>query len=133
MRLLGAIFVGAHGLGHVIWFMSTWAQWSLGRSGRSDLAKHSGGFIVPPLSAIGKVLGLLALISLIGFLAAAWGIWTYASWWAPLLIGSAMPSLVVLVAIWNPIGNVSVNALLANAALGAATLMPWGERFLGAH
>ena len=43
------------------------------------------------------------------------------------------PSVVVLLAMWNPVGSVSFNAFVANALLGAATLMPWGDRFLGAH
>ena len=41
--------------------------------------------------------------------------------------------MVVLVLIWNPVLTVSVRALVANIGLAAATLMPWGDRILGAH
>jgi hypothetical protein len=133
MRIAAAIFVGAHGAGHIIWFMATWARWSLGESGRAEVAKHEGGFIVPALSPMGKLVGGLALVVLAGFFTAAAGIWTQATWWPPLLIGSAVVSLAVAVLMWNPVMNVSVRALLANIGLAAATLMPWGDRILGAH
>ena len=133
MRSVGAIFVAAHGLGHVVWFMATWAQWSLGGSGRADLAKHENGFLVPALSGAGKVVGALSLVALVGFLAASWGVWTQQAWWPQVLLASVVPSAIALFAMWNPVGNVSFNALVANALLAAATYMPWGERFLGAH
>jgi hypothetical protein len=49
------------------------------------------------------------------------------------LLGSALGSLPVAMAVWNPVGMVSVPATLASVALIAATLMPWGERLLGPH
>ncbi len=82
---------------------------------------------------MGKLVGVLALAVLIGFVATAWGIWTQTSWWPPLLLGSAALSMVVLVLIWNPVLTVSARALLANIGLTAATLMPWGDQILGAH
>lgn len=133
MRLAAAIFVALHGLGHIIWFMATWARWSLGGSGRADLAKHEQGFLVGALTPAGRAVGLLALVVLGGFLATAWGIWTQAAWWPQLLIGSAVASTVVLVVMWNPVLTVSVRALLADIGLAAATLMPWGDRIFGAH
>lgn len=133
MRVLGAVFVAAHGLGHIIWFMSTWARWSLGGSGRAELAKHEASFLVDPLSVTGKVVGVLALLALVGFLVTAWGVWADASWWPQALALSAVPSVIALFAMWNPVGTVSFNAFVANVLLGAATFMPWGERFLGAH
>ena len=133
MRIVGAIFVAAHGLGHIVWFMATWAQWSLGGSGRADLAKHEDGFLVSALSPAGKVIGGLALLALLGFVAASFGVWTEQSWWPTVLLASVVPSAIALLAMWNPVGNVSFNALVANAVLAAATYMPWGDRFLGAH
>jgi hypothetical protein len=89
--------------------------------------------VVPALSPLGRLVGLLALAALIGFMATAWGISTQTSWWPELLLGSAAVSMVVLALIWNPVLTVSVRALLANIGLMAATLMPWGDRILGAH
>lgn len=126
MRIAAAIFVAMHGVGHVIWFMCAWTPSALGKLRRA-------GFISEPNGMAGKALGVVSLIALIGFAASAWGIWTEASWWPPFLMGSVALSVPVLLGIWNPFGTVSFNALLADIGLGAATLMPWGERLLESH
>jgi hypothetical protein len=138
MRLAGAIFVAIHGLGHIVWFFSTWMPVVLGKEGRDMLDANREGFRVDPKGPAGKVVGLLSLAVIAGFGTTAWGIWTEASWWPPLLIGSAVASLLVIFGMWNPIkapGPVSISfrALLADIGLVAATLMPWGDRILGAH
>ena len=137
MRLAAAIFVAIHGLGHIVWFFSTWMPIALGKEGRAMLEDHRD-FLVEPKGPGGKTVGILSLVVIAGFGATAWGIWTEASWWPVLLIGSAVASLLVIFGMWNPIKApgpipISVRALLADVALGAATLMAGGERFLGAH
>ena len=133
MRVVAAIFVAVHGLGHVIWFMSTWAQPALGREGRVELEARRSYFLVEPIEVAGKVLGILSLLVLVGFGAAAWGIGIQAPWWPEVLIGSAVVSLPVVIAMWNPVGTVSARAFLADLVLAAAAFMPWGEKILGAH
>lgn len=93
MRIVAAIFVGVHGLGHIIWFMSTWTQRALGRGGRDELEAHRYHFLVDSVGATGKALGILSLFVLVGFVASGRGIWIQASWWPPLLIGSAVASM----------------------------------------
>ena len=61
--------------------MATWARWSLGGSGRAELAKNEAAFLVDPLTGTGKVIGILAILALFGFLATAWGESTGAPWW----------------------------------------------------
>ncbi len=133
MRLAAAIFVAIHGLGHIVWFFSTWTQRALGQQGREQLEAHRHNFLVEPKGSSGKLIGILSLLVIAGFGATAWGIWIEASWWPPLLITSALTSMVVILTMWNPIMRLSVRALLANIGLTAATLMPWGERILGSH
>ena len=133
MRTAAAIFVAIHGLGHIIWFFSTWTQRALGKEGRAQLENHRHNFLVEPRGLAGRAVGILSLLVLIGFTLAAWGIWTEASWWPALLLGTAIASMLVILSMWNPIMRLSIRALLANVGLVAATLMPWGERFLGAH
>jgi hypothetical protein len=133
MRIVAAIFVAMHGIGHIVWFFSTWTQRALGKEGRAELEAHERGFLVKPEGPPGKAIGILSLLVIVGFLAAAWGIFTEASWWPPVLIASVVLSMGVILAMWNPIMRLSVRALLANIGLTAATLMPWGERFLGSH
>lgn len=138
MRLAAAIFVAIHGLGHIVWVFSTWMPIALAQQGRTMLEARRGHLIVDPKSASGRIVGAVSLFVIAGFGASAWGIWSEASWWPPLLIGSALASLFVIFSMWNPIRApgpvpISIRALLADIGLTAATLMPWGERFLGAH
>ena len=131
MRVAAAIFIAVHGLGHIIWLFSTWMQPALGKEGRAELEAHRRHFLVEPKSLMGRVIGVLAVVVLIGFLLAAWGIWTETPWWPALLVGSATLSMLVVLSMWNPIMRLSVRALLADVALVTAVFMPWGERFLG--
>lgn len=138
MRLAAAIFVAIHGVGHIVWFFSTWMPVALGSEGRAMLDTHREGFLVEPKGPGGKVVGILSLAVIAGFGASAWGIWTEVSWWPVLLISSAVTSLLVIFGMWNPIKApgpvpISIRALLADIGLTVATLMPWGERFLGTH
>jgi len=133
MRLVAAIFVAMHGLGHIIWFFSTWMQRALGKEGRAQFETRRHSFLVSPRGPIGRTMGILSLLVIAGFMLTAWGIWIETTWWPPLLFVSAATSMVVVVSMWNPIFRLSVRAILANAALTAATLMPWGEQILGAH
>jgi hypothetical protein len=139
MRLAAALFVAAHGIGYVIWFMNAWTPAALGRRPEDPTAPPGAappGTGRPGIAAtgrLGKALGLLSLAVVVGFLAAAWGIWEQAAWWPAVLLASAVASFPVALSVWSPVGIVSVPATLASMALIAATLMPWGDRFLGPH
>jgi hypothetical protein len=149
MRLAAALFVAAHGIGYVIWFMNAWTPAALGRRPEDPTAPPGTAppGTAPPGTAppgtgrpgiaatgrLGKALGLLSLAVVVGFLAAAWGIWEQAAWWPAVLLASAVASFPVALSVWSPVGIVSVPATLASVALIAATLMPWGDRFLGPH
>jgi hypothetical protein len=138
MRLAAALFVAAHGIGYVIWFMNAWTPAALGRgpedptappgTGRPGIAA-SGQPGIAATERLGKALGLLSLAVVVGFLAAAWGVWEQAAWWPAVLLASAAASFPVALSVWNPVGIVSVPATLASVALVAATVMPWGDRF----
>lgn len=129
MRIATAVFVAAHGIGFSIWFMSAWTPAALGGDTRHLTLLPR----VPATGAAGKAVGILALAVLAGFLLAAWGIWQQTIWWPAALLGAAIASLPVALAVWNPVGIVSPLATVASVALILATLMPWGERFLGPH
>ena len=129
MRLAAADFVAIHGLSHIVWFFSTWAPIALAQQGRAMLEERRGHLLVAPKSPIGRLVGALSLLVIAGFGASAWGIWREASWWPPLLIASALASLVVISGMWNPIKApgpvpISIRALLADIGLAAATLCP---------
>lgn len=73
----------------------------LGKEGRAQLESHRRDFLVEPRGAGGRAIGILSLFVLAGFGAAAWGIWNEAFWWPPLLIGSAVASVIVILSMWN--------------------------------
>lgn len=137
MRLVAAIFVAIHGLGHIVWFFATWMPVALAQQGRAMLEARRPDLLVDPTSRVGKLVGIGSVLVLAGFAASAWGIWTETSWWPPLLIASSVASLIVVFGMWNPIkapGPVplSIRAILADVGLAAATLMPW-DKVLGAR
>jgi hypothetical protein len=128
MRVAAALFIAAHGVGYILWFMASWTPAALGtRSKQLSIGEDvvTGG--------LGKAIGLVALVVIAGFLVAAWGVWQQAPWWPTVLVVSAVAAFPTAFAVWNPVANVSVMAGLANVGLLAATFMPWGERLLGAH
>lgn len=127
MRIAASIFIAAHGIGFSIWFMSAWTPAALDADGGHVTFLPDA----PGTGVLGKALGLLALLVLIGFVATAWGVWQQTPWWPTTMVGSALASVLVALAIWNPVGIVSILALLASVALLVATLTPLGERLLG--
>jgi hypothetical protein len=128
MRTAAAVFVASHGIGYIIWFMSAWTPSALPSSKELTFPANT-----PITGVLGKALGLVSLAVLAGFVASAWGVWQQTSWWPVSLVGSVVASTPVAFAIWNPVGIVSVLATVANVGLVAATLMPWGQRFLPPH
>ena len=128
VRTAAAVFVASHGIGYIIWFMSAWTPSALQSSKNLTFASKA-----PATGMLGKALGLVSLAVLAGFVASAWGICQETSWWPVSLIGSIVASTPVALAVWNPVGIVSLLATLANVGLLAATLMPWGRRFFPPH
>lgn len=129
MRIATAIFVAAHGVGYSIWFLSTWMPSLMGTSDNNLTFPAEA----PATGPLGRTLGMVALAVLAGFLVSAWGIWQETTWWPVALISSSVAAIPIALVMWNPVGVVSVPATAANLALVGATLMAWGERFLGAH
>ncbi len=127
MRIAAALFVAAHGIGYSIWFLGSWTPDVLGASDKNLVIVDA-----PATGAAGKAAGVLAVLVLAGFLASAWGIWQQTGWWPSTLL-TTMVAAVPIALLWNPVGNVSAMATMANVGLIAATLMPGGDRFLGAH
>lgn len=116
LRIVLAVVVGAHGIGHILFLMplvssTTWGQatqsWLLGDGG---LAK---GFGV-----------LIWLVSLGGFVAAAFGIFRETDWWQSVAIGAAAVSTVGLVLFWTrPSTSPAISALVFNLLVLAALLI----------
>lgn len=116
LRIAFGFFVLVHGLAHGIWARATLSR-------RVGL----GG---PPVRTA-RVFGLLALAAMAVFAGAAAGIFLAAWWWwIPAAAGLGV-SLVVVLAQWNPVGTVSLNALVADGAILAVMAVPWLSERVG--
>jgi hypothetical protein len=90
-RIVLAVVIGAHGLGHVLFLVSCLGLANWGQSTRSWLLTSLAGDRVT--CAIGNMLWVAAIA---GFMAAAVGILSQQEWWRVVAIGSAGISLLGL-------------------------------------
>ncbi|HET7235428.1 MAG TPA: hypothetical protein VFK59_03240 [Actinomycetota bacterium] len=124
LRLLFAMFLILHGLGHAIWFMGAWVP--VGETRFREPWLFSEGVTIE--SPAGKVIGLLALVTTVGFVAAGWGLLGREDWWRATAIASAVLSLIVVVPWWRSSpGTTSINATLADVAILLVALLPIGQ------
>ena len=98
-RIAAALFVAAHGIGYTIWFMSAWTPATLG-----EREKAVALFNAPASAGAGKTVGVLALLVVAGFLAAAFGIWQQTAWWPAALV-AIIVAAVPIGLLWNPVGT----------------------------
>lgn len=84
---------------------------------------------------------VLALVTLLGFTAATWGLFQQATWWEVMAVGSAILGLVVLAPYWvaahnagetTPGFNVFIHAL-GSAGVLVLLLVPTLERWVDAR
>jgi hypothetical protein len=77
-RVLLALLLVMHGIGHIIWFLAAWTPIRAG--------VREGPWVLPGdvtiRSPIGKILGLLALLVVAIFVFAAGGLLLKQPWWA---------------------------------------------------
>lgn len=107
-----SLLLAAHGLAHLVGFLIPWRLVETQEmpyvttilAGRVDL----GDLGI-------RVYGVLWLLGAVAFLVAAWGTWTRHRWWAELVTGAALFSLVLSVLGWpgSEIGALVNLALLA--------------------
>jgi hypothetical protein len=85
--------------------------------------------------------GLLAILTMLGFAAAAWGIFKATGWWEPVAIGSALIGVGSVIPYWittQGVATVDRVAMFQNigihfiggAAIAAFLLLPTTERWL---
>ena len=111
-----ALALLAHGVGHVLFVGNAWGYWKAG-GGRAAL------FAGLPQNAEGA-LGLLWLIPLIAFVAAAGGYFTGQVWWRPVLLGASVFSLLMVILWWGSL--TTTNAFWAVAFdLAVVAILLW--------
>lgn len=101
LRLMLAVILIAHGIGHIMGFMAAWTNVPMGFTDRPWLL--STGVTVH--SAVGKAFGLLWLVALVALVGAGLGVLLRADWWPMLaIIGSAI-SLMAILPWWNTVAT----------------------------
>jgi hypothetical protein len=112
-RLLLAVVVGAHGIGHTLFLFSCLGVPNLGQSTRSWLLTNligDGG-----ARAVG---GLLWLVATLAFIAVGIGLYRQEEWWRTLSIIAAVLSVIGLALFWsNPATGPAVSALIFNVVV----------------
>jgi hypothetical protein len=88
LRIIIALALGMHGVGHALFVGNAWGYWKTGGIGRARLFADVLGAGQP----LERAAGLLMLIPLAGFLAAAGGLLSGQGWWRPLALASAVAS-----------------------------------------
>jgi hypothetical protein len=127
IRWLIAIAMLMHGVGHIMFFLEAFTDSPMGFSSAPWLL--GGGFTVD--SPVGKASGLLWLLAMLGFMAAAIGLVTRTEWWPALAVAAAVVSLVVLIPWWNTITPSSrVWVLLADLVVIVAFGLPWKDQVI---
>lgn len=116
LRILLAVAVAAHGIGHVLFLMPLVSSTTWGQSAQSWLLGAGG---------LARGLGaLIWLVSLVGFVAAAFGLFRETGWWPTAVIGSAVASTIGLVLFWSrPPTSPAVSALIFNLLVLASLLI----------
>lgn len=127
-RILVVIFLALHGVGHVIWFLAAWTRV---RSGFGD-----GRWILPGdvtiRSPLGKLWGIVALLVMLLFVAAALALLAGSLTWRSLANTGVILSLGV-VAPWarQAPGWTAINAIIADLVLMVLIALPLSVDMIG--
>ena len=123
VRIVLGIFVFAHGVGHLAWMLAAFFP----ASQDGPVSNRVLGGLADARSPAAKVIAVIGIFAGGLFVVASFGVFASAGgWFTPALAGIALSSLVAT-SWWNPVGVVSVMALLANAGIVLAKLIPWIE------
>lgn len=115
-RLVLALVIAAHGIGHTLFLAGLWGFAHSGQSTRSWLLSSDTG--------VRLVGSLLWAVVTIGFCLVAYGLWSQQPWWRSAAIAFAILSALGLIVFWaNPISSPVVFALAFNILVLAALLV----------
>jgi hypothetical protein len=118
-RIILAVVVGAHGIGHVLFLVPL--------LGIADWGQSTGSWLLAKLGrdVVTRIVGsLLWLAATLGFVAVAVGILGQQEWWRSLAIGSAAVSILGLVLFWSrPVSSPKLSALLFDIVVLVALLV----------
>ena len=133
LRIVVAITLFGHGIGHVMGFLGSWTKVQLNnlRAFNESPWNFSGHIFAQ--SAVGKVFGIVWLIAMGANFAAAIGLITNQSWWTTIAVIASFLSLSAIIPWWNTFtpGIMSKkSAVFVDIVVIAALLGPWKDELL---
>ena len=133
LRIVIAIILIGHGIGHIMGFVGTWTNWQpfTEPSFNHEPWIFSDGVFIQ--SVLGKIFGIFWLLAMIGFFAAAVGLIANQSWWSSIVIIASILSLLAVIPWWNTFtpGIMSkVSAVVVDIIILVALIGPWKDVIL---
>lgn len=132
-RIIVAIILIGHGLGHVMGFIGTWTNWQP----FTDPVFNDTPWILPRdvliKSAVGKVFGIIWLLSMLGFIASGIGLVANQPWWTTIAIIASILSVIAVLPWWNSFtpGIMSkTSAVVVDIIVIVALAGPWKDEVL---
>jgi hypothetical protein len=118
LRIVLAVVVLAHGIGHVLFAPLAFSAMRIPASGQSWLLTGTVGKGFTDVIATGVALGLV-----VAFSVGAYGVFTQATWWRPLLIAASAISIGLIALYWDGLPTSSAFFALAFDALVLVALL----------
>jgi hypothetical protein len=124
LRWIVALVLIGHGLGHSIGVLASWTSIPSGLTGGHWLLSDN----VTMDSTVGRVFGILWLVTLVGTTASGIGLLANQEWWQPLAVASSVLSLIAIVPWLNTMPTMSaIGAVAVDLAVLIVLLGPWGQ------
>lgn len=127
-KFIIAIPLIMHGLANAAGFVEAWFP---GARGFSDQPWLLGGAVIMK-SAIGRIFGVLWLLTTVGLVAAGAGVFLHAGWWRPVAIAAVALSFLVIVLWWRAVPPGARFGAIFDLAVIIALAGPWSARIVGA-
>ena len=134
IRIIVAITLIGHGIGHVVGFLAPWTNSKLGFP---EFAFNQSTWLLPGevvmISTIGKIFGVIWLLSMGAFFAAAIGLLEKQEWWTTIAIIASILSMIAVVPWWNSFtpGIMSKrSAVLVDILVLIALWGPWKDEII---
>lgn len=121
LNFIYTIILLVHGIGHLLGVISI-----VGRFIKSPKFTFKSWLLSDRLGlseAIVRALGMLWLVTTVGFIATAWGFWSNLQWWRPLSWAMVLLSIGLFVLWWNAFTvNLPIQANIGNVIVIAGLL-----------
>jgi len=124
IKIVTAAVLLAHGIGHA---MAPQAAFLPPGAFPRTAAAAVGGMTIT--SGVGRLMAVIWIVPLLGFLAGTYGLWTGADWWRPVLAAAAIVSIAVVLPWWSVMPAFSyIGAIAVDLITLVAIYTPLGDQ-----